>query len=348
MAPLGLLVCALALSGYLLQADFRAHAATRIETRALGQSLDLDRDELVTAKSLARAFLRERVRLHAGSEVYEVARAALGAQVNVAALAAQLRAARDASSPLRRLHAQHSPGQPLLLPITAELGDARARLYLHGIASRFDRPPRPLRVDFASGASVAAEPGHALSIERTLDVLAEALFTGERELHAVVDELPANGAAPSTQRLDVTRELGRGERTPARDRAYNLARVVSSLHGLVILPGEQLDLKQTLALWLRTDRLRRSAFSVEHGDGRLAFLDDLEHAIADAARALPGAQEHAPAVLYNETPLPLALGLAFQGGVLRASVYGPDAQLEAQTAEEPRDEDGLGADDASE
>jgi len=236
-----------------LAVDDAAHAATYVETRALGHRVAPEDDPLEAARVLARAYVRETVTLVVGSERRRVSRSVLGLEPDEGALAALLTAARDPGSALRRYHAQLHADAPLDLPVPARLRKERAERYLRLLAEHVDEPPRLARADLRTGSVTPARRGLRLDVPAALDALTDAALRGTRtaQLPVIARALPREAeSAPAT--VDASMPLGTFETTlPLGDRAraHDLHVAARLLDGAVLPPRATLDLRALLPSW---------------------------------------------------------------------------------------------------
>ena len=348
---LALLAAAAALGSKLLQLDEPAHASSRVEVRMLGGSVIPEgREPRTLAPAVARAWLRGRITLEAGEQRHALPRAALGALVDLEALTAQLIAAQDAGSPLRRLHAQLHGTAPLLLPVPARLEGEAARTWLVALADGLSEPARPARVELPSGRVIAPQPGRTLDVEGTLDALADAVYRGSSTVAARfrVQPAPAAPLAPHSV-VDVSEVLGRGESALLDDdptRAHNLRTAVRAVDGTLLAGAQPLDLRAQLSAWRVAGRFRAGPVIVGAPDaieGPIAqLMRTLHMALIDAEMALleePFASD-TPGELPNlrlESSLrhPCAIALEVREGRLHAEIRGTPADAVQHPRERP-------------
>ncbi|MDB4976878.1 MAG: Vancomycin B-type resistance protein VanW [Myxococcaceae bacterium] len=347
-----LLGSAFGLSGYVLWSDAQAHAATLHEARVLGTSLGRELqtqgDVSVLASKLSRAFLRQALRLQVGPKEHVTSRSALGVRVDLAAFTELLRAASDAGSPLRRLHAQQRGEGALDLPVPARLEGDAAERWLQRIAADFDEAPRAARVATKTGALIAARPGRKLDVPATLDALGQAIFHGTTKVRSQLRVLSAPSSRFSAgQRVELTQVLGSFEslspmREPARTQVLEAA--VRKLDGALIAPGETFDFLESVGELRGGRSFVNAGTSLTEGDRLEAALSQVASTVYAAALfgGLPIVEQHArvrpssdielgfdAAIsarhnlrIQNDRPFPIALTLSLQSGRLRAALRG--------------------------
>lgn len=353
--PLGLSLALLGLAGALvahLSSDDAAHAATWVETRALGRRVAPEDDPSDAASVLARTYARETVTLVVGRARRPVSRGELGLEPDEPALEALLRAARDPASPLRRYHAQVRAGGALELPIPARLDKERAERFLRLLAEQVDEPPRLAHADLRTGKVTPARRGVRLEVPAALDALADAALRGTRtaQLPVVARALaPEAEAAPLT--VDASTLLGAYE-TPFpfgdRARTHDLRVAARLLDGGVLPARATLDLRALLP-GQSGRRFRRAPARGGDEDGLEVALSQLASTV-HAAALVSGLTivEHQPARIagrievgldaalsstetlriQNDLAHPVVLRLALTAGKLRASLHG--ARTDAQ------------------
>jgi len=294
-----LLGAAIALASTLLRLGEQARAATVVETRVLGNLVIPDGPD-------ARA-------------------------------TALLSAARDAGSPLRRLHAQQRGEAPLVLPVPAHVAGDAARRWLESLAAALAEPALPARVEAHSGSVLAPKEGRVLDVEGTLDALADAVYRGRGAAQARLIVRPApTTSLPLPTAIDITSVLGRAESAlldADPTRTHNLRVAARGLDGTLIAPGHRLDVRAQLAEPIAALRFRPGPVVIGTPDAIEAAIAQvmrtLHMALIDADMALleePFAPD-APGALPNlrlESRLrrPCVLSVATRDGRLHAAVRG--------------------------
>lgn len=289
------------ISAYLLWRDPRAHAAHDSETRVLGRPWQLRADPERDAANLARAYLRQPIRLQIGPKKHARPRGALGVRVDLTALSGLLRGAAETSSPLHRLHAQQRGDTPLDLPIPARLEDDSAERWLRALADDFDVPARPTRVAFDTGEVQAPRTGQQLDVQATLDALDEAIFVGGAKVSAkVVERRPSPSSFQPGAIVDVSGNLGSFESLADQNdapRLHNLEAAARKLDGALLAPQETFDVAAELGPLRKGRDFVLGGVSLEEGDLLEAAVSQVASTIYAAAlfAGLPIVEHHAPA-----------------------------------------------------
>ncbi len=239
------LVCAgLGLSGYLLSPESQAHAATTMEIEVAQAALEGEIDARALALHEARAFLRTPIKLIAGPWEFVATRAALGTRVDLEALEAWIRQARDPASALRVWHFQHGGLRKLSLPIPARLEGERAQQWLLGIGDQVQQRVRDARVDVRNGTVQPQQDGVSLDVHGTLDLLDDAIFNGKQSVEARLLRSHPKRTAQDLVDIDLSKVLGAFEtryNALDTDRTYNLRVAARHVDGVVLMPGEVFD-----------------------------------------------------------------------------------------------------------
>jgi vancomycin resistance protein YoaR len=220
-----------------------ARAAAPIEARVLGERI-ADQATSALALRAARAYLRTPVKLVVGPWEFTFTRAELGAKVDLPALSAMLEAARDEQSPLMRVHRQERGHAALELPVPARLEGGRAEETLLGIRDQVAQRARDARIDLRTGKIHRENVGLSLDVHGTLDVLADAVFTGATTVKARIARGTVKHTAKELENLDLSQVLGRFEtryNTQDSERSYNLRTAARHVDGIVLMPGEVFD-----------------------------------------------------------------------------------------------------------
>jgi len=243
-AGIGLLCTAGALAGYLWVPDAQAHAANQVSTRVLGRALQANVLPADAALSFAREYLRAPIKLSVGPWEFTTTREKLGTVVDLNALKTMIDDADDEHSALRRVHAQERGDGPLDLPVPAQLEGDAAELWLSRIKDQVFQRARDARVDLKSGKIIEEQRGLSLDVQATLDILANAVFSGATEIHAVVVHADVSRTKRELENLSFSQVLGSFEtryNTLDSDRSYNLRTAARHVDGVVLLPGETFD-----------------------------------------------------------------------------------------------------------
>ncbi len=348
-----LLVAAGLLGGSALMPDAPVRAAADVRIEVAGTPIDrTTQDARALAVDLARAYLHEPVTLVAGETRLTRTRAQLGATVDAEHLAALVLAARDARSPLRRLHAQTHGAAPLDLRMPVELDPERALAVLLAIKDGLDRQPEDARLDVATGAVRPERAGRRLDAYGSLDALADALRTGAGVVALVVEERAPRRTASELRGHDFTAVIGQFEThynpgEKARDRTFNLRVGASKIDGLVLLPGETLDFNDLVGERSEANGFRVAAVIADGelgegvGGGTCQVAGTLHAAAYFAGLPILERGPHSRPSFYikmgmdamvsypnmnlkftNDLPFPVALGMTVQNGIVHAEVRG--------------------------
>lgn len=252
--------------GYLLLPERAPAAASSLpRIRVLGQVLTPGRDANVTAQNIARAYLREHLRVRSRvrvteqqgehiqtreeDRIVERTREELGARVDVRMLAHLISAATDPTSAMLRHHAMLAPGQPVELPLPVHLDARVATPQLMQLKEEVDHPPVDAHIDVDNRRVIPEAEGRHMDLYATLARIEEALARGAAELEAVVSTEPARVTASRLGNIQMEQVLGWFESNynadeSKRDRTYNLHLAASRINGFVWMPGEVLDFNQ--------------------------------------------------------------------------------------------------------
>jgi vancomycin resistance protein YoaR len=251
-----------AVSGYLLLPEHGAAATQRPRIRILGRDIEPGRDALATAREVARAYLREHVRVTARvtvttqqgegfrrteeDRVINRSRADWGARVDERMLAHLIAAATDPTSPMLRHHSAIAPGQPLDLPIPVQLDGSVAFPLLMQLKEEVDHPPIDARLDVESRSVIPEQPGRHMDVYATLARLDEALARGQQEVQTAISTSPARVTQAQLAGIEMREVVGFFETNynadeSKRDRTYNLHLAASKINGYVWMPGEVFD-----------------------------------------------------------------------------------------------------------
>jgi vancomycin resistance protein YoaR len=348
-----LLVAAGLLGGSALMPDAPVRAATYVRVTVAGTPIDRETTDARTlAVELARAYLRERVTLVAGETHLVRTRAQLGATVDAEHLAALVVAARDARSPLRRLHEQARGSAVLELHMPVELDPEHALAVLLAIKDEVDRQPEDARLDVATGAVRPERAGRRLDAYASLDALSGALRSGAGQVALTVEERAPRRTASDLSGHDFSTVIGEfdtrynpGEK--ARDRTFNLRVGASKIDGLVLLPGETLDFNDLVGERSEANGFRVAAVIADGelgegvGGGTCQVAGTLHAAAYFAGLPIVERGPHSRPSFYikmgmdamvsypnqnlkftNDLPFPVALGMTVQNGIVHAEVRG--------------------------
>jgi vancomycin resistance protein YoaR len=222
--------------------------------RIAGEALDLGADGAAErALELVRKYAAAPVTLTLpGGRTRRVSRAALGAEIDRAYLAALVASARNPSSPLRRAHARRGAGgAPLELPTAVVVNQDRAMPAMLALKDELDTPPADARLDLEARKLVPERPGYRLDVYATLARLDDAFARGAAEVEAAVEPLAPALTAARLGAPSFDEVLGYFETRYASDkkgeaRTFNLRLAASRLDGYVLLPGETFDFNKVV------------------------------------------------------------------------------------------------------
>ncbi|HEY8432378.1 MAG TPA: VanW family protein [Sandaracinaceae bacterium] len=282
----------------------------------------------------------------------ESTRRALGAHVDVERLTALLRDANDATSALRRVHAQLAPGRPVELPLPIVFDERAMFERLAELKDAYDRRPVDARVNPRTGEVVPHRHGRSLDVHATLDALHRALEDGAQRVRAVVRTQPAHRTTEDLDGLDLSHVLGAYETRystleDARDRTFNLRVAASKIDGLVVLPGETFDFNEVVGERSEANGFRPAPVIAGGelidgvGGGTCQVAGTLHAAAFFAGLPIVERSPHSRPSTYifmgldavvaypqlnfrfaNDLPFPIAIGFTVEGGVARAEIRG--------------------------
>jgi vancomycin resistance protein YoaR len=348
---LGLFCGAAGLIGYLFVPDAQAHASVQPQVVLEGKPLSASDDPRSRALEVARAYVRQNIKLTVGPWEFETTRAALGVQVDLEALTAMLRAAHDGSSPLRRLHLQEQGDLPLRLEVPARLEGEQAAHWLLRIKDQVLQRARDARVDVRTGKLIPEQQGRALDVHGTLDELAAAVFHGRTHVAARVSKSNVTRTREALQNLDFSSTLGSFEsryNALDQDRSFNLRVAARHVDGVVLMPGEIFDFNRIVGERSEANGFRPAPViaSGELTDGvgggtcqiagtlhaavffsGLPFLERNAHTRPSSYLKLGlDATVSYPKLNFkfqNDLPYAVAVGVEVGGGRVRAELRGP-------------------------
>lgn len=173
----------------------------------------------------------------------------LGAQIDKVRLAALVRDARDATSPLRRSFRASGARGPLTLPVPVALDAGRAAEAVLALKDEFDRAPVDARLDLEKRTLVKETDGRQLDLDATIAELDRALTGGKSSAPLVFLHRPPRRIAADLGHVGVDQVIGFFESNYDRSakaaaRTYNLRLAASKLDGAVLLPGETFDFNE--------------------------------------------------------------------------------------------------------
>jgi vancomycin resistance protein YoaR len=353
LALFGVLCAIGGLCGLLLMPEPRAHAARPVEISVARQRVAAAREIEAQAPQLAQRYLGETLVLRAAGEALRVRRADLGVRVDVAHLRALMRRAGDARSPLRRVHEAALPGEPLELPMPAELDTARTSALLLQLKDRVDRAPADAHMDPRKKKAVDAKPGVALDAYASLERIDRALRRGDAEVELATRVVPAARGLSTLEHVSMNAVLGefttRYNRSPdAQNRTHNLHVAAGKIDGYVIEPGQVFDFNAVVG-----DRTLQNGFRMAPeiadgvlvegvGGGTCQIASTLHAAAYFAGLPILTRYPHSHPSFYiklgldatvvyglqnlrfqNDRPYPIVLEATVEDGFVRAALHGP-------------------------
>jgi vancomycin resistance protein YoaR len=348
---LALLAAAAGLMGYVFMPEAQAHASVQPEIQLAGSPVAAGEDVHARALQAARGYLRSAFALSVGPWEFETTRAALGVRVDLEALEAMLRAARDDRSPLRRLHLQERGDLPLALEVPARLEGDEATRWLMRIKDQVYQRARDARVDLRSGQLVPEQKGFALDVHATLDAVAAAVLHGRTRVVAPVLRSGVTRTRAALENRDFSAVLGSFESRYNGldvDRTFNLRVAARHVDGVVLMPGEVFDFNRLVGERSEANGFRPAPViaSGELTDGvgggtcqiagtlhaavffsGLPFLERYPHTRPSAYLKLGlDATVSYPKLNFkfrNDLPHAVAVGVEVGGGRVRAELRGP-------------------------
>jgi vancomycin resistance protein YoaR len=335
-----------------------AHATAPIQVDVAGERLDaadaLDpaSDLHATAAQVAERYLAGKVSVVTPTRAERLTRRALGARVDLEHLTSLLRAAADARSPLRRVHAQALGERPLHLPMPSELDPARATAFLTRLKDRTDLPALEPRIDPREARVSKARDGVELDVYATLERLDAALRSGAPQVEAALRSVAPREQTSALEKLDVRAVLGEFETRYNRanlseDRTHNLKVAAARIDGLVLAPGEIFDFNATVGDRTETNGFRPAPVIADGelvdgmGGGTCQVASTLHAAAFFAGMPILTRAPHSRPSYYirlgldstvvygaqnlrfqNDRPYPVVLGIRVEDGRVYASVHG--------------------------
>ncbi|MBI5536935.1 MAG: VanW family protein [Deltaproteobacteria bacterium] len=202
----------------------------------------------------------QRVRRYAASTItiktpdgkrHEIARAALGAEIERVRLARIIADVRDPASPTRRSLAEARPKTPVVLPVPIVLNPARGIPTLMQLKDVADQPAVDARLDLESRKLLPEKEGVEIDVYATLARVERAMREGQAEVDAVADRIAPKLKAERLGNVTFDEPLGVFETAYARGpkhllRTYNLRLAASKLDGHIIMPGDVFDFNEVV------------------------------------------------------------------------------------------------------
>jgi vancomycin resistance protein YoaR len=182
---------------------------------------------------------------------HEVARAALGAEIERVRLARLVADARDPASPMRRQLADAKRKEPVRLPVPIVLNAQRGLPALMQLKDVADQPAMDARVDLETRKLLGEKDGIEIDVYATLARVERAMREGESEVEAVADRVTPKLKAERLGNPTFDQVMGVFETAYARGpkhalRTYNLRLAASKLDGRIIMPGELFDFNEVV------------------------------------------------------------------------------------------------------
>jgi vancomycin resistance protein YoaR len=348
------LFCAAALVvGYLFLPDAQAHAALKPRVELEGRALTPDAELSAFALEMARVYLAERLTVNVGPWEFQVSRAELGVRVDLEALHEMLRAARDVSSPLLRLHVQERGDLPLSLRIPARLtGDEAERFFLRIKDQVFQRE-RDARIDLRTNEIIPEQSGMSLDVHGSLDQLSSLILTGGQKLEAAVMKTTPARTRSALRDVNVEAVLGSFEsryNTLDSDRSFNLRVAARHVDGVVLLPGDEFDFNRVVGERSEANGFRPAPVIADGevtdgvGGGTCQIAGTLHAAVFFAGLPFLERNTHTRPSSYlklgldatvsypklnfrfkNDMKVPVAIGVEVSSGRVRVTLRGPRA-----------------------
>lgn len=217
------------------------------ELRVAGMAVPMQGDPVANALDLVRRYASGEITIKLPDGTgRKIRRGALGAEIDRVRLAGFVREALREGSPLRRVHDEKRPGEPLDVPLPLILDAEAAVDKLLALKSELDAAPTDAYVDLAQKKLVPEKDGHRLDVYGTIARIDAAFRQGADEVAAAVETVLPKRRAEQMGNVEFSHVLGYfetrytlGER--AKDRTYNLRLAASKLDGAVVMPGEIFD-----------------------------------------------------------------------------------------------------------
>lgn len=340
------------LLGYVFMPSPKVQAAEAALLRIGGLAVPESGNPHDVALQLAREYLHAPVTIHVGGENVVKTRVALGVTVDAAHLESLIVAGRDATSPMRRLHGRVAGREPLAVNMPASLDAERTLSWLLDVKDRTDRVPADARIDTQTQQVRPEQDGRRVDAYRSLDVLADAVLTGEREVRLFIEERPAMRTRASLSGIQVGAVLGEFQThynaaDTAQDRTFNLRIAASKVDGLVVMPGETFDFNAHVGERSEANGFRIAPVIAEGeliegvGGGTCQIAGSLHAAAFFAGLPIVTREPHSRPSFYikmgldamvsypnmnlrfqNDLPFPIAIGMRVERGDVRAEIRG--------------------------
>ncbi|HKP56372.1 MAG TPA: VanW family protein [Polyangiales bacterium] len=332
--------------------DPEAHAAAPVRVDVAGERVELTRDVGEAAERIARDYLSGELSVRAGNAERRISRRALGARVDTAHLRDLLRAAADAHSPLRRVHAQALGQRPLQLPMPNDLDVAAASALVTQIKDITDVPALEPRIDPRARRVVPARQGAELDLFATLERIDAALRSGSRSVQAVIRAVPSKQSTRALEEIQLPAVMGEFETrynraSLSQDRTHNLKLAAAKLDGFVLAPGQVFDFNAAVGDRTESTGFRAAPVIADGelvdgmGGGTCQVASTLHAAVLFAGLPVLTRTPHSRPSFYiklgldatvvygaqnfrfkNDRAYPIVLGLSVDEGRVYASVHG--------------------------
>lgn len=310
--------------GYLLIPEHAPQAAGLPPIRVRGRPVTPGRAPHAQALDIARAFLRERVRITADGHTLELTREALGARVDVNLLAHLLDAARVPTSSLVRNHAVLG-GSVIDLPLPARIDGRVALPLLTQFKEEVDHQAVDARVDVEQRRVLPERLGTFVDVYATLARLDEAFSAGRSEVAAVAEHTRPALTAAQLADIDMSAVVGwfqtnYNANEDHRDRTYNLHLAASKVNGYVWMPGAVFDFNEVVG-----DRSEANGFRMATVISGGELIDGVGGGTCQIAGTLHSAAFFAGMEVVDRTPHSRPSGYIKMG--LDATVVYPSINL---------------------
>jgi vancomycin resistance protein YoaR len=321
----------------------------------LGAPLEEGEPAEALAASIAERYLSETITLRAG-DVASLARSrrALGAEVDVEALARRIGEARDPASSLHRLRDAYDLEGPIRLEMPARLAPEAALEALVALKKEVDHDPRDASYDLEARRVVPEQEGRVLDAWATLDRLAAVLRDGTTEIEIALRRTAPRRTATDLEALHPDARLGEFETRysltdAAADRTHNLKVAASRIDGTVLLPGEVFDFNEVVGQRSQANGFHNATviaggeLAEDVGGGACQVSGTLHAAALFAGLEILERSPHSRPSTYiklgldamvnyptqnfrfrNDLPFPVLLHFTVEGGVARAEILGTE------------------------
>ncbi len=358
-AGVGLLGGAAALSVPTTPAPAVAHAAIaapapNVSPTILGAPIEANVPARALAERIAADYLDGPITITAEGLVETRSRRALGAEVDVDALALRIEAARDEGSSLYRLRDEYDLEGPVELGMPATLRPEASLEVLLAMKDAVDREAHGASYDLEARRVVPEQEGRRLDAWSTIDRLAAALRDGTSEIAAAVRHTAPRRTAADLEGLHPDAVLGVFETRyslteEAADRTHNLKVAAARIDGTVLLPGEVFDYNEVVGQRSQANGFRNATviaggeLSEDVGGGACQISGTLHAAALFAGLAIVERSPHSRPSTYiklgldamvnyptqnfrfrNDLPFPVLVHLTIEGGVARAEILGTE------------------------